>query len=151
MAAAETVKNTVEQAANATKQTAAAGNEALKQGMDKSINAMTELNAINKANVEAMVESATVAARGAAAISTQSFAFSKSSWEKGVSAAQALAGARSIQEVIELQTSFAKTSMEAYLAEVTKLTDTMQASVKDTFKPINERVTATVERVQSVR
>lgn len=155
MAAAETVKKTVEQATaagtQAFQQASAQGNQAVREGMDKSMAAMTELNAMGKKNVEALVESATAAARGAEALGTQSLAFSKKSWEDGVNAAQALAGARSIQEVIELQTSFAKTAMEAYLAEVTKMTDVMSASVKDTFKPINERVTATVERVQSAR
>ena len=151
MAAAETVKKTIDQATNAGEQAATAGNQVFREGMDKSMHAMTELNAVSKKNVEAMVESATAAARGAEAISAQSLAFSKKSWEDGVNAAQALAGARSIQEVIELQTAFAKTSMETYLAEVTKMTDVMSASVKDTFKPINERVTATVERVQSAR
>lgn len=144
MAATETVKKTVEQAT-------AAGNEAFKQGVDKSINALTEMNTLGKKNIEAAVESVTAATRGAEALSAQALAYSKKSWEEGVSAAQALASAKSVQEVIELQTAFAKSAMEAYLSEVTKMTDTVQASVKDSFKPINERATAIVERVQSVR
>lgn len=144
MAATETVKKTVEQAT-------AAGNQAFREGVDKSLNALTEMNTLGKKNVEAVVESVTAATRGAEALGAQSLAFSKKSWEDGVNAAQALAGARSVQEVIELQTAFAKSAMEAYLSEVTKMTDTVSASVKDSFKPINERATAIVERVQSAR
>ena len=144
MAATETVKKTVEQAT-------AAGNKAFKEGVDKSINALTEMNTLGKKNIEAAVESVTAATRGAEALSAQALAYSKKSWEDGVSAAQALASAKSVQEVIELQTAFAKSAMEAYLSEVTKMTDTMSASVKDSFKPINERATAIVERVQSAR
>lgn len=144
MAATETVKKTVEQAT-------AAGNQAFKEGVDKSINALTEMNTLGKKNIEAAVESVTAATRGAEALSAQALAYSKKSWEDGVSAAQALASAKSVQEVIELQTAFAKSAMEAYLSEVTKMTDTVQASVKDSFKPINERATAIVERVQSAR
>ena len=144
MAATETVKKTVEQAT-------AAGNQAFKEGVDKSISALTEMNTLGKKNIEAAVESVTAATRGAEAISAQALAYSKKSWEDGVSAAQALASAKSVQEVIELQTAFAKSAMEAYLSEVTKMTDTMSASVKDSFKPINERATAIVERVQSAR
>lgn len=144
MAATETVKKTVEQAT-------AAGNQAFKEGVDKSINALTEMNTLGKKNIEAAVESVTAATRGAEALSAQALAYSKKSWEEGVSAAQALASAKSVQEVIELQTAFAKSAMEAYLSEVTKMTDTVQASVKDSFKPINERATAIVERVQSAR
>ena len=144
MAATETVKKTVEQAT-------AAGNQAFKEGVDKSINALTEMNTLGKKNIEAAVESVTAATRGAEALSAQALAYSKKSWEDGVSAAQALASAKSVQEVIELQTAFAKSAMEAYLSEVTKMTDVMSASVKDSFKPINERATAIVERVQSAR
>ena len=144
MAAADTVKKSVEQAT-------AAGNQAFKEGVDKSLTALTEVNTLGKKNIEAAVESVTAATRGAEALSAQALAYSKKSWEDGVSAAQALASAKSVQEVIELQTAFAKTAMEAYLAEVTKATDTLSASVKDSFKPINERATAIVERVQSAR
>ena len=144
MAANETVKKTVEQAT-------AAGNQAFKEGVDKSLNALTEMNTLGKNNIEAAVESVTAATRGAEALSAQALAFSKKSWEDGVNAAQALASAKSMQEVIELQTAFAKSAMEAYLSEVTKMSDTVQASVKDSFKPINERTTAIVERIQSVR
>ena len=144
MAATDTVKKTVEQAT-------AAGNQAFKEGVDKSLTALTEANTLGKKNIEAAVESVTAATRGAEALSAQALAFSKKSWEDGVNAAQALASAKSVQEVIELQTAYAKTAMEAYLAEVTKATDTLSASVKDSFKPINERATAIVERVQSAR
>ena len=144
MAATDTVKKTVEQATQA-------GNQAFKEGVDKSLNALTEANTLGKKNIEAAVESVTAATRGAEALSAQALAFSKKSWEDGVNAAQALASAKSVQEVIELQTAYAKTAMEAYLAEVTKATDVMTASVKDSFKPINERVTASVERFQAAR
>ena len=144
MPANETVKKTVEQATPA-------GNQAFKEGVDKSLNALTEMNTLGKKNIEAAVESVTAATRGAEALSAQALAFSKKSWEDGVNAAQALASAKSMQEVIELQTAFAKSAMEAYLSEVTKMSDTVQASVKDSFKPINERTTAIVERIQSVR
>jgi phasin family protein len=166
MAATETAKKTVEQTVASTQEAAAAGaqafrqnaertaaasNQAIKEGVDKSINALTEMNTLGKKNIEAAVESVTAATRGAEALSAQALAYSKKSWEDGVSAAQALASAKSVQEVIELQTAFAKSAMEAYLSEVTKMTDVMSASVKDSFKPINERATAIVERVQSAR
>ena len=59
--------------------------------------------------------------------------------------------ARSIQELLELQTTWAKSSTEAWLAEVTKATDVLTASVKNSFQPINERVTASVEKFQAAR
>lgn len=141
---AEAVKKTVEQAS-------AAGNQAFREGVEKSLGALTEINVQGKRNLEALVESVTAATRGAEALGAQSLAYGKKSWEDGVNAAQALAGAKSVQEVVELQTGFAKSAIETYLGEVTRMTDTLTAAVKDSFKPLNERMTATVEKAQSAR
>ena len=66
-------------------------------------------------------------------------------------AAKSLAGAKSVQEVVELQTAFAKTALETYMAELGRMSEIVSASVKDSVKPLNERVTAAVERLQAVR
>jgi phasin family protein len=149
--AAETVKKTVETAKVQAEKAQAAGAQAFREGVDKSVAGLTELNAQGKKNLEAVVESATAAQRGAEALSQQAMAYSKKSWEDGVAAAQSIAQARSVQELVELQTNFAKSAIEGYLAEMTKATDLMTASVKESFKPINERVTASVEKFQAAR
>ena len=160
--ATETVKKTVETATAQVKATTekaqaqaekmqAAGAKAFREGVDKSVAGFAELNVEGKKTLEAVVESAAAAQKGAEALSAQTVAFSKKSWEDGVAAAQSLAAARSVQELVELQTSWAKSATETYLAEVTRMTDVITASVKNSFKPINERVTASVEKFQAAR
>ena len=144
MAAAEAAKSTVEQFT-------AASNVAFKEGVEKSLAAMNELNTHSKQNLEAIVASATASAKGAEALGAQALAFSKAVFDTQVSAAKSLAGAKSVQEVVELQTSFAKTALETYMAEFAQMSDTVSASVKESMKPLNERVTATVEKFQAVR
>jgi phasin family protein len=56
-----------------------------------------------------------------------------------------------VQEVIELQTTFAKTAFESMVAEANEVAGAVSGSVKEAMSPINERVTALVERVQAVR
>ncbi|KAK0360084.1 hypothetical protein LTR94_028699, partial [Friedmanniomyces endolithicus] len=102
-------------------------------------------------NLDAIVESATVAQKGAEALSKQALGFAKTSWEEGVAASKELSAARSVQEFFELQTSWTKKSMERYMAELTKTNDIVTATVKDSFKPINERVSASVETFQAAR
>ena len=163
---AETVKKTVETAtanvkasaekaqatfqANA-EQAQAAGAKAFRDVADKSAAGISELNAQGKQNLEALVASAAAAQKGVEALSAQSVAFTKKSWEDGVAAAKSMSQARSIQELLELQTTWAKSATEAYLAEVTRATEVVTASVKDSFQPINERVTASVEKFQAAR
>jgi len=144
MAAAEAAKSTVEQFT-------AASNVAFKEGVEKGLAALNEINTHSKKNLEAVVASATASAKGAEALGAQAMAFSKAVFDTQVSAAKSLAGAKSVQEVVELQTSFAKTALETYMAEFAKMSDTVSASVKESMKPLNERVTATVEKFQAVR
>lgn len=141
---AETLKTTVEQFATA-------GNQAFKDNVEKSLAALNEANAYSKQNLEAVVASVTAATKGAEALGAQAMAFSKKTVEDQVAAAKALAGAKSVQEAVELQTAWVKSAMEGYMAEFGKMGETVAASVKDSLKPLNERVTATVEKLQSAK
>lgn len=158
----ETVKKTIDQATASAKaqvetgkaqaeKMQAAGAQAFREGVDRSVAGLSELNAHGKKNLEAVVESATVAQRGVETLGQQAVAYSKKSWEDGVAAAQSIAQARSVQEAVELQTAFAKTAIETYLAEMTKMTETFTSTMKDSLQPLNARVSATVESVQAAR
>ena len=93
----------------------------------------------------------TAATKGAEALGAQAMAYSKKAMEDHVTAAKSLTGAKSVQEVVELQTAYAKSWMESYIAEMNRASETVSASLKQSFQPINERVTAFVEKVQSAR
>mgnify|MGYP001549811281 CR=1 FL=1 len=144
MAAAETLKATVEQFT-------VAGNQAFKDQVEKNLAGLNELNAHSKKNLEAVVASVTAATKGVESLGAQYMAYSKAAIEGQVAAAKALSAAKSVQEAVELQTSWAKSALELYMAEVGKMGETVAATVKDSFKPINERVTASVEKLQSVK
>lgn len=138
----ETLKSTVEQFT-------AAGNQAFKDNVEKSLTALNELNAHSKKNLEALVASATAATKGAEELGAETMSFAKKAFEDQVAAAKSLAGAKSVQEAVELQTAFAKSAFESYLAQFGKVSEVVAASVKETVKPINERVAAVVERAQA--
>ena len=154
-ATAEKVNANTEQYTPATGPAAAAAAgataTAFKGGIEKSLAGLNEINAQSKRNLEAVVASATAAAKGAEVLGTQTMAFSKSAVEKHVEAAKALTGARSFQEAVELQSAYAKSAMETYMAEMTRATETLSATVKDTLRPLNERATAVIETLQVAR
>ena len=143
-AAADAVKTTVDQFT-------AASNVAFKDGVEKTLAALNDANAHSKKNLEAVVASVTAATKGAEVLGAQAMAFSKKSIEDQVTAAKSLASAKSVQEVVELQTAFAKSALESYMAALGSMSETASASVKDSMKPLNERVTAMVERLQAAR
>ena len=144
MAAADTVKTTVDQIT-------AASNVAFKGGVEKTLAALNDANADSKKNLEAVVASVTAATKGAEALGALAMAYSKGAYETQVAAAKSLTSAKSVQEVVELQTTFAKSALEAYMAEMGRMSEIVSASVKDSMKPLNERVTAMVERAQAAR
>lgn len=130
---------------------ATAGNKAFKDNFDKAMSAFGDFNSFGKENVEALVESFTKAGKSVEALNAEVMAYTKTQLEGGAAAAKKLAGARSLQELIELQTEYAKSSMDSYMGEVNKLTDLYSGAVKDAIKPINERVSAAVELMQASR
>ncbi len=144
MAAAETAKSTVEQFT-------AAGNVAFKDAVEKSLAQLNEFNTHSKQNLEAVIASVTASTKGVEALSAEAMAYSKKAVEDQVAAAKSLSGAKSFQEALELQTAFAKSALDAYIAGVSKMSDIVTASVKDSVKPLNARVTAAVERLQAAR
>lgn len=141
---AETAKATADRFAEA-------GSQAFKETVDKSLAAISDLNVQSKRNLEAVVASATAATKGAETLGAQALAFAKKSAEDNVAAAKSLGSAKSLQEAVELQTAFAKTAIESYLAEVNRWSDTVSATVRESLRPINERVSATVDQFQAAR
>jgi phasin family protein len=140
----EAMKTSVEQFTTA-------GNKAFKDSVEKSMAAMGEVNTYSTKNLEAVVASVTAATKGAETLGAHAVAFSKKSLETNVAAGKTLASAKSVQEVVELQTTFAKTAFETYMAEMNKMTEIVAACMKDSMAPINERVSALVEKVQTAR
>jgi phasin family protein len=136
--------------ANADKFTAA-GSQAFQQGVDRSLSALNDANQASKLNMEAFVASMTAAARGAEALGAQQMTWAKSALDQNVAAARSLTSARSVQEMIELQTTWARQASESWMTELNRLAETASASFNDTVKPLNERVTATVEAAQAAR
>ena len=142
--AAETAKATAERFAET-------GNQAFKESVEKSLAAFADINAHSKRNLEAMVASVTAATKGAESLGAQVTAYSKKAAEDHIAATKTLTGAKSLQEAVEFQTAYAKSFLDGYLAEMNRWSDTVSGSVKESLRPINERVSAVVEQFQTAR
>jgi phasin family protein len=143
--------NTAQTAKATADRIADAGSKAFKDGVDKSLAAMADMNVQSKLNIEAVTASVTAATKGAESLGAQVVAYAKKSAEDNTAAMRSLSSAKSLQEAIELQTSFAKSAMEAYLAEMSRWSETVASSVKESMRPINERTSAVVQQFQTAR
>jgi|GEM_PF-134263 len=122
---------------------------AAKESMEKAMAAMSEMNAMTKANLEAMMTSATVATKSMEALTTRSMAYSKESMERSVAAMKSMSAAKSVQELVELQSEFVKKSMDAFMGEMNTTVEMVTASAKDSLKPLNERAAAFMNMMQT--
>jgi phasin family protein len=99
-----------------------------------------------KDTVEAIVAAGTVTAKGVEAINAEVLAYSKSAFEDSVAAAKAVLAAKTLKEVVDLQTDFAKTAFEGYLHQSSKLGELTAKITQEAFEPINTRFQAAVEK-----
>lgn len=128
-----------------------ASNEALKEGFEKTIAAVNDASAFQKETMDAVIESATVAGKGIETVNANAVAYAKSAMEEGVAVTKAVASAKSVQEIFEIQSEYAKSSMDSYLAEMNKTSELFADLFKTSFKPLNDRVSAAVDLAQSQR
>ena len=148
-------KTTAEKATTAAETTAefamANGAEALKAGFDKALKNYDIVLGFGKDTAEACMKSATVAGKGLETINSEIFSYSKGAIEESIAAGKAILGSKSIHEAIELQTDYAKSAFEAYVGELTKVSELFTATSKDIFAPLQGRVKAWTDIVQSAR
>jgi phasin family protein len=149
MATAKTTPRAAKSATEAFEQVTAASTDAVRENIDRSMAALSEVSAFGKQNVEAWLASANAAQKGFEALSARTVAFQKKAIEDHVAAAKALMTSKSVQEFVEKQNEYAKTSFEAYVAELTSVSDLIAGVAKDSLQPINERVNAVGQLVQT--
>ncbi len=127
------------------------GTEALKVSFEKAVKNYDQFLGYGKDTVEACVKSANAAGKGAETLHNEIYAYSKQSIEDSIAVAKALLGSKSVHEAFELQTDYAKTAFDAYVSELTKLSELVVSTTKETFEPLQGRVAAWVEVVQTAR
>jgi phasin family protein len=149
---AETTK-TVETAVTSLKEgvaQATAGFEAtqakMKQGVEKAMKTAEELVAFNQGNIEALVKSGQIWATGVQDLSKHLAAAAKASLDESMSAFKALSSVKSLKDVFELQSSYARAALEKSLAESGKLTDASFKLTEQALAPITARVSVAVEK-----
>src|ERR1700754_4921466 len=147
-----TKAKTAGEKASATAETALEnGAAALKTGLEKALKGYDAFVGYSKDTAEAVTQSATTAGKGIESINSEIYSYSKQSIEDAVTATKAVMGSKSVHEAFEFQTDFAKSAFEAYVAELSKISELATSATKDSFAPFKGRVQAWLDTVQAVR
>ena len=127
------------------------GTEAFKAGFDKAIKNYDAVLGYGKDTAEAVMKSATAAGKGIETINNELYAYSKQSLEDSITATKAIMGSKSLHEAFEYQSDFAKSAFESYIGEMTKFGELFTATTKDSFAPLQGRVEAWLDVVQTAK
>lgn len=127
------------------------GAAALKSGLEKALKGYDAVVSYNKDTAEAVMKSATTAGKGIESINSEIYSYSKQSIEDSVAATKAVLGSKSVHEAFEFQTDYAKSAFEAYVAELSKISELATAATKDTYAPFKGRVQAWLDTVSAAR
>lgn len=95
-----------------------------------------DLQKMSKDQMEQMSTTAASIARGFQAIATETTDYSKRSLETTSSFFEKIVGAKSMDTAIQIQSEFAKTQFEGFVAQASKLGDIYKDIAKEAFKPV---------------
>lgn len=91
---------------------------------------------LGKEQFEAVSAAAAAVTKGWQSIAAETTDYSKKSFEKSRALAEKLIAVKKIDEAFQLQSDFAKSAYEDFMAEATKLSELYTSLAKEAFKPI---------------
>jgi phasin family protein len=97
-----------------------------------------------KEQMDAATKSFGVVSKGLQTVAVEATDFAKKSFENSTAVFEKLAGAKTLDKAIEIQTDFVKSYFETAVAQATKFGDLYTAMAKDAAKPFEGLVAKVV-------
>jgi phasin family protein len=123
-------------------------NDRAKSAMEKSSKMVEEMNDFAKGNVEAVVESSKIAAKGFETIGQDAAEYTRKSFEHATSAMKSFSGAKSPTDFFKLQSDYLRSAFDAMVAETSKNTEAMIKLAGDVAQPLSNRAAIAAEKIK---
>jgi hypothetical protein len=108
-----------------------------------------DANVYGKDAMDSLLKGYSTATKGFQAIATETAEYSKKAYEASVAHVEALMSVRSLEAAVELNTSFAKSIVENYLAELNKLGEMYSDIAKQSYAPAQAATYKAAETVKA--
>jgi phasin family protein len=95
-----------------------------------------DIQKLGKDNADVAMKQFGTVSKGWQAIATEFADYSKKSFEDGSAALEKLFGAKTLEKAIEVQSEYAKSAYEGFVAEATKLGELYTDLAKESYKPL---------------
>ena len=106
-----------------------------------------EVQKVGKEGFDTAVRSYGEVNKGFQAVVAEVTNYSKKTFEDGTRAFEQLAGAKSVEQAIEIQSQYAKKAYDAHMAQMTKLGEMYISLTRDAFKPVQDAVAKATQKV----
>jgi hypothetical protein len=125
-------------------------NAKAKAGVEKSSKAIEELSDLAKGNVEALVESGKIAAKGIETLGQEAVDYSKKNFEKATASFKSLSTVKTPTEFFQLQSQLLSSSFDEFTKEAAKSSEAFMKLAGDVAQPLTARVTLVTDKVKSL-
>ncbi len=99
-----------------------------------------DLQKLGKDNVDVALKQFGAVSKGVQAIASEVADYSRKSFEDGAAVLEKLFGAKSLDKAIEIQTDYAKSAYEGFVAKATKIGELYADLAKEAYKPLENVV-----------
>jgi phasin family protein len=103
-------------------------------------NASDDFQKTGKDNYDAMLRSYGELSKGVQAISARMTEYSKQAFEDATSTFQKLAGVKSLEQAVEIQSQYVKTAFDKWVTEASKLSEMYAHMARDAYRPVEKAV-----------
>jgi len=114
----------------------------------KGTQAFAEINEFGKGNIEALVESGKIAAKGVEAFGQDTAEYGRRQFESATAALKSLSSVKSPTDFFKLQSDYFRSSFDSLVAQTSKNTETMLKLAGEVAQPIQNRVAVAVEKAK---
>ncbi len=120
--------------------------EQVEKTFPQAVGKFDEATAFTKESLDAGFASAAIASKGFDAFAEEVAAYGKKAAEASFANVKALSGIKSVQDLLEVQTGFARAAFDMAFAGATKIAELGVKTANEAVEPIQTRVAKAVEK-----
>src|SRR5713226_9962374 len=102
-----------------------------------------DMQKMSKESMDATMKSFGSLTKSSQSIAAEVADYSKKSFEEGTKVFEKMLGAKSLDKALEIQTDYAKTAYEGFVAQATKIGELYADLAKETYKPFESYIAKT--------
>jgi phasin family protein len=145
---AEIMEDTAKKTAAKAETLFAEFNDRAKAAFEKSTKLFDEANEFAKGNVEAVVESSKIAAKGFETFGQDAAEYGRKSFENATAAAKSFAAVKSPTDLFKLQSDYVRSAFDSLVAETSKNTESLLKLAGEIAQPLSNRAAVAVEKIK---